>query len=99
MLDTVKHDAHRVQMFSLEEIWKNIENRLIKLNILIDPLIKAQLAAEDGDESDDLNPKKIDFEKEAAKRSGYFLAKKHNNRDPREKPLKELMSKNDFKVL
>ena len=65
MLDTVKHDTHRVQMFSLEEIWKNIEHRLINLNILIDPIVKKQLEADKGDESDDIDPKKFDFEEEA----------------------------------
>ena len=37
MLDTKSLNPHRVQIYSIEEIWKAVLNRLVQLDVLNDP--------------------------------------------------------------
>ena len=76
MLDTRKMNPHKVQMYSLEEIWKAVLARLVKLDVLRDPDDDSE--GEDND-STDLEDD-FDFVAKAQKRVGKLLKEKRTKK-------------------
>jgi len=92
--DVLKINPHKVQMFSLNEIWKSVLEKLVELNVLQDPDADAFLSDEDSDELKD----EFDFVVHGSRRIGRLLKEKRSKQQ-KEKPLRELMPKNDFAMI
>jgi hypothetical protein len=90
-LDTKKLNPHRVQMYSIEEIWKAILARLVKLDVLRDPDDDSE--GEDSD-STDLEDE-FDFIPKAEKRVGRLFKAKRNKKG-KNPPLIDQMKQNDY---
>ena len=75
-IDTQKCNPHRVQVYSLNEIWKNMMARLVELKVLRDPDDDSE--ADEGEiDSSDLEGD-FDFIHEGRKRVGRLLKNKRH---------------------
>lgn len=94
-INTTKCNPHRVRIYSLNEIWKNILARLVELKVLKDPddTDSEDLEFNESEELED----DFDFNREAINRQGRFLKFKRY-RDGRGELVK-LISSNDFKLI
>jgi len=69
MVDTNNINPHRVQMFSLQEIWNGIMQRLITLGVIKNPELESvRTESESSDLSED-----FDFTHEGLRRVGTFF--------------------------
>ena len=81
-------------MFSINEIWRCVQQRLIELNVMKDPDVESIGSASDSTEFED----DFDFVKLGAERVGHlFKGKKSKDKD--EKSVAEQMRRNDLKVV
>jgi hypothetical protein len=94
MLDWQKINPHRVQMFSIQEIWRCVQQRLIELDVMKDP--DAQQVVDDGDSTE--LEEDFDFV-EAARARADTLFKKKKSKESKDKALGEMMKKNDLKIV
>lgn len=69
-------NPHKVQMFSIEEIWKAVLARLVKLDVLRDPDDDSEGT---DDDSTDLE-EEFDFVAKAQKRVGKLLKEKRTKK-------------------
>jgi hypothetical protein len=83
-VDTINLNPHRVQMFSIEEIWKAILKRLVDLNVMRDP---DDDHYESDNESTDLDDE-FDFVHHGQNRVGRLFKDKRCAQD-KEKALKD----------
>ena len=67
-------NPHRVQMFSINEIWKSIQHRLVELKIIKNPEVDSDEEGEDSAEVDD----NYDFEKLVKERVNYLFKGRKN---------------------
>jgi len=94
-LDTLKINPHRVQLFSISEIWHCVRGRLIELNVMKDPDVDDSVSS-DGDSTEFEDD--FDFIARGRERIGeLFKGKKSKDKD--QKSVAELMRKNDLKVI
>lgn len=82
-------------MFSLNEIWKCVLNRLVELNVLKDPDAAQEFASDD--DSTELE-EDFDYIYHAKKRVGV-LFKNKRSKDDKDKSLRDMMPKNDFTMV
>jgi predicted nucleotidyltransferase component of viral defense system len=94
MLDTNSLNPHRVQVYSIEEIWKAILARLVQLSVLRDP--NEKFITEDS-ESTELDGE-FDFVEKASKRVDKFLMKTRSRKD-KGKSVGDQMRQNDLIVM
>ena len=86
-----KINPHRVQMFSINEIWTCVQQRLVELKVMKDPEADSQ-----GEESDSTDFEEgFSFVEEGAMRVGKLFRPKAGQ----EKSLKDQMKKNDWTLL
>lgn len=93
-LNLLKVNPHRVQLFSLNEIWKCVQDRLIELEILQDP--DADSLASDSDSTD--FEENFDFMQKGPERIGKMMYGK-KPKDKKQKSLKDLMKQNDILMI
>lgn len=93
-LDTKLMNPHKVQLFSLNEIWKNILSRLVELNVIKDP---DDFDEDSGESSEELEDE-FDFVKYGQLRVGRLLKNKRL-KSQKEKALVDIMPQNDFNVI
>ena len=93
-LDVMKINPHRVQLFSISEIWHCVRARLIELNVMKDPDLDSFASESDSTEWED----EFDFIKRGKERIGE-LFKGKKSAEKGEKSVAELMRKNDLKVV
>lgn len=90
----MKINPHRVQMFSINEIWNTVSRRLIELNVMKDPDVEDYHSDSDSDEWE----QRWNFVHEGRKRQGkFFVGKK--KKDDNVPCLKDLMKKNDILLI
>lgn len=90
-LKVTKINPHRVQMFSLNEVWKLVQSRLIALNIMDDPDIASEESGSDSSEVEDT----VDFCNFAESRiAGLFKGKK--GKEKGQKSMDQIMKRNDL---
>ena len=82
-------------MFSIGEIWRCIQQRLIELNVMKDPDTISIGSASDSTEYED----DFDFVKLGQERVGHLFKGKKAKKDKDEKSVAELMRRNDLKVM
>lgn len=94
-LDFNKVNPHRVQLFSINEIWKCIKGKLIELNVIRDSEVLG--ITSNGDESDEI-PDHFDFVRFKNLRLKNLFGERHDQ----EKHLscvRKLLKKNDLKFI
>ena len=94
-LNTLKINPHRVQMFSINEIWQSMQSRLIQLNVLKDPEVES-FASDEG-ESTEIEDA-TDFAQFAPNRI-QFLFKGKKNQDKGVKSVEQLLRRNDLHLM
>lgn len=92
--NALKVNPHRVQMFSINEIWRCISQRLVDLEVMKDP--DEDSANSDHDSTD--FEEDFDFLEAAKRRKGNLLRGKKANGST-EQGLYGIMKKNDFLLL
>jgi hypothetical protein len=93
-LDTKQMNPHRVQMYSIEEIWKAVLTRLVKLDVLRDPDDDSEGESEDSTDLED----DFDFIAKAEKRVGNLFKHKRTKK-AKGLPLQDQMKQNDYKTV
>lgn len=76
ILDTRNMNPHKVQMYSIEEIWKAVLARLVKLDVLRDPDDDSEGSDEDSTDLED----EFDFVAKAQRRVGKLLKEKRTKK-------------------
>ena len=94
MLDAMKINPHRVQLFSINEIWQCISKRLIELRVMKDPECDSLASDSDSTEVEE----DCDFVQVASERV-HSLFKGKKKQDRSEKSVAELMRRNDLKLM
>lgn len=94
MLDAMKINPHRVQLFSINEIWQCVSKRLIELRVMKDP--EGDSVASDSDSTE--VEEDCDFVQVASERV-HSLFKGKKKQDRSEKSVAELMRRNDLNLM
>ena len=94
MIDHLHVDPHRVQVFSMHEIWKCVLARLVELKIMRDPDHDSFYS----DESSEEGSKEYDFIKHANKRHGILFKPSKKLKDT-DKCLADMMPTKDYTLM
>ena len=90
----MKINPHRVQLFSISEIWGSVKERLIELKVMKDPDVESYGSDSDSTEMED----EFDFKARTRERvETLFNAKR--GKDKNEKSIAEIMKRNDLRVV
>jgi hypothetical protein len=90
----MKINPHRVQLFSINEIWSCVSKRLIELKVMKDPEIDSADSDSDSTEMEE------DFDFVAvAKERASTLFKGKKKKESNEKSVAELMRRNDLTLM
>ena len=94
-LNPLKVNPHRVQLYSINEIWRCVQGRLIELKIMKDPELESENIS-DGESTDVEDD--IDFKQFASERLPE-LFKGKQNLERHLQSVENLLKKNDLRFV